>query len=268
MIDPDIASYYLIGTEERRLFDSEGRPRIEYLRTLELLDRFLPPAPGRILDVGGATGVYAVPLVERGYTVQVVDPMPLHVQRAQTIALERKFDRMSASVGDARDLSPFGGEHNAVLLLGPLYHLTEATDRARAFREAVRATRPGGVVVGVGISRFASLFDGLKRRLLHDETFRPIVEQDLVDGQHRNAALNEHLDMFTTAYFHLPGELEAEAIAAGLIDVRLFAVEGAAWVFEDTASIENQLFAARATESEPALLAATSHIMVVGSVAA
>ena len=66
-------------------------------------------------------------------------------------------------------------------MLGPLYHLTDAGERAAAFRASVRGTRRAGVVVGVGISRYASLLDGLKRNLLGDPVFRLIVERDIVD---------------------------------------------------------------------------------------
>src|SRR5215813_12979753 len=98
MLDPDVVTHYQLGLEEWRLF-VDGRPRLEYLRTLELLDRLLPVPPARILDVGGATGVYAVPLCERGYEVHVVDPIPLHVDRAHQIARDRHLRQMTASLG-------------------------------------------------------------------------------------------------------------------------------------------------------------------------
>jgi ubiquinone/menaquinone biosynthesis C-methylase UbiE len=263
-VDPDVAAHYELGLEESRLF-VDGRPRLEYLRTLELLDRLLPPAPARILDVGGGTGVYAVPLAERGYAVHVVDPIEGHVERARQVALEHDVAAVTASLGDARDLRSIGTGYDGVLLLGPLYHLVHADDRALAFREAVRVARPGGVVVAAGISRFASLLDGLRRRVLDDPVFRSIVERDLRDGQHRNPDVRGQPGYFTTAYFHLPAELEREARACGLRDVQLFAVEGPSWIVEDPDDIENQRFAARAVESEPSLLAASAHLLVAGT---
>ena len=266
MLDKNIRAHYNLGLEETRLL-IDGRQRLEYVRTLELLERILPIPPARVLDVGGATGVYAFPLAERGYEVTLVDPVPSQVERARELAAHAGFaDRVRAHVGDARDLRPFGGNHDAVLMLGPLYHLTDAAERATAFRESVRAARPGGVVVGVGISRYASLLDGLKRKLLDDPVFRPIVEQDIVDGQHRNPDVVGRPELFTTAYFHHPDELEREATNAGLTEVRLFAVEGPAWMCEDIDQLDCQLFAARAVESDRALMAATSHILVVGRV--
>ena len=263
VVDPDIAAHYALGFESSRLF-VDGRPRLEYVRTLELLDRHLPPPPGRILDIGGGTGVYAVPLVERGFEVHVIEPIERHVEQVAETARRRNLRGLTSELGDARDLSGATAGADAVLLLGPLYHLTEAWDRANALAEARRIVRPGGVVVAVGISRFASLMDGLKRRNLDDMVFRPIVQRDLESGQHRNPDVQTRPEFFTTAYFHRPEELRDEALTAGLVDVSLFAVEGPSWIVEDPADLDNQLFAARAVESEPALLGATSHIMMIG----
>jgi SAM-dependent methyltransferase len=263
MIDPDVVAHYEMGLEGSRLFRG-GRPRLEYVRTLELLGRFLPPPPAKVLDVGGGTGVYAVPLAHQGYKVHVVDPIQLHVDKARDAADEFELSGVIASVGDARDLAAFREGFDATLLLGPLYHLPDRSDRVLAFEEAMRATRPSGVVIAVGISRFASLIDGLKRRILGDVTFRAIVEQDLTDGVHRNPDVVGHPEWFTTAYMHLPDELRGEAQEAGLKDVSILSVEGPGWIVEDPDDLDLQLFAARRTESEPALLCATSHMMVIG----
>jgi protein-L-isoaspartate O-methyltransferase len=49
-----------------------------------LLDRLLPAPPARVLDVGGASGVYASWLSERGYQVHLIDPVPLHREQAMS----------------------------------------------------------------------------------------------------------------------------------------------------------------------------------------
>ncbi len=263
VMDPDVVAHYELGLEESRLF-VDGRPRLEHVRTLELLDRLLPPSPANVLDVGGGTGVYAVALAQRGYRVHVVDPIESHVNRVREAARDLDLPTITASLGDARDLTEFRRGYDATLLLGPLYHLPDPEDRHQALVQAVSATAPRGVIIAVGISRYASLIDGLKRRILADPAFRAIVGRDLVDGQHRNPDVQEHPEWFTTAYFHLPEELRFEGLQAGLEDVRLFAVEGVGWILEDLDDLDNQLFAVRATESEAALMAATSHIMVAG----
>jgi SAM-dependent methyltransferase len=139
MIAEDIRSYYAQGRELDRL--STGIGRLEFIRTWDVLMRTLPRAPARILDIGGGTGVYAAPLAEKGYQVHVIDPVPGHVAAAAACS------GVTASCGDARAIDEPDGEANAVLLLGPLYHLTDRKDRLRVWREAGRVARPGAPIV-------------------------------------------------------------------------------------------------------------------------
>jgi hypothetical protein len=88
-----------------------------------------------------------------------------------------------------------------------------------------------------------------------------MVAEDVRSGQHRNDAGASRPEWFTTAYFHRPEELLDEALDGGLTAVRLFAVEGPAWMVEDIDEIDTQLESARVIETEPALLAATPHIL-------
>src|SRR5207248_1072154 len=113
----------------------------------------------------------------------------------------------TAAVGDARRLDAQESAYDAVLLMGPLYHLVERSDRLQALREAMRVVRPGGRVIDVAISRFASLLDGLRNGWLADPVFRGIVEEDLRTGQHRNPQPELRPEWFTTAYFHRPDDL-------------------------------------------------------------
>jgi ubiquinone/menaquinone biosynthesis C-methylase UbiE len=64
-------------------------------------------------------------LIEAGSDVVLVDPVPLHVDRARQAGVS------SAVVGDARSLEFDDESFDAVLLLGPLYHLTEPHERVR-----------------------------------------------------------------------------------------------------------------------------------------
>jgi SAM-dependent methyltransferase len=149
MLSPEILAYYRRGGEHDRL--SAGAGRLEFLRTWDILTRALPAPPATVLDVGGATGAYAAPLARAGYAVTVVDPVPEHVAAAGALP------GVAAVEGDARELPVADGGADAVLLLGPLYHLAARDDRVAAWREAARAARPGALVAGAVISRFASL---------------------------------------------------------------------------------------------------------------
>jgi len=174
----------------------------------------------------------------------------------------------SCRVGDARDLDLPDGSADLVLLLGPLYHLTEAGDRARALKEAARVLQPGGWLFAAAISRFASALDGLARDLLSDLRFRRIVEQDLRDGQHRNPT--ERLDYFTTAYFHAPEELAAEVRAGGLVLDGVYGIEGPGWILPDVVERmadpnrrETLLDVARMLETVPAVLGCSAHLLAI-----
>ena len=245
---------------------TRGAGWLEFVRTQEVIRRHLPPGPLELLDVGGGAGVHAEWLADDGHTVHLIDPMPNHVAQAQRLA--RPGRRITAAVGDARSLEVDDDSTDAVLLLGPLYHLTKQADRVRALREAGRVIRPGGLVFVAAISRFASLLDGLSREFVFDPRFRPIVERALLDGQHRNPDRTPH--WFTTAYFHRPTDLADEASEAGLDSVEVVGVEGVAGWFhgifdrwDDPDQRETILFAARAIESEPSLLGASPHMLMV-----
>jgi ubiquinone/menaquinone biosynthesis C-methylase UbiE len=258
----EIAEFYARGAEQARLIDDPDG-QLEFLRTQVLLDRLLPPPPAAIADVGGGAGIHAAPMAERGYEVHLIDPVPLHVEQAAGLGLA------SALVGDAREL-PFEDERfDAVLLLGPLYHLPERADRVAALAEARRVVRPGGRVVAAAISRYASTIDGLSRHLLDEEGFEASVERDLVDGRHVNPERRPH--WFTTAYFHLPEDLPGELEDAGLASEGVFAIEGPAWFMAalrdhlgDPQRRERLLRALERVESAPSLLGASAHLLAVG----
>jgi 2-polyprenyl-3-methyl-5-hydroxy-6-metoxy-1,4-benzoquinol methylase len=250
--------------ESSRIRDGFGQ--LELVRTREIVERHLPAGRLTILDVGGGPGVHARWLAAAGHVVELVDPMPLHVATAAALATEGL--EVTAQLGDARALTQADGSFDVVLLLGPLYHLTERSGRVQAWREAFRVVKPGGLVFAAAISRFASLFSGLTDGILGDPRFRTIVERDLREGQHRNP--DRHPQWFTTAYFHHPDELEAEAAAAGLSVMEIVGVEGLAiWQrhleadWTDAARREPILVAARAVETEPSLRGLSPHLLVV-----
>ena len=76
-----VSEYYDRAPEETRL--QQGPFQLEEARTRELIQRFAPPPPGTIVDVGGAAGAYALWLAEVGYTVHLLDASPRLVAEAQ-----------------------------------------------------------------------------------------------------------------------------------------------------------------------------------------
>ena len=260
----EILAHYAEVREETRL--AAGWGALELARTREIIQRHLPPPPRAVLDVGGAAGVYSEWLGALGYETHLVDPVPRHVVEARRACPHLA----SAAIGDARALARRNASFEAVLLMGPLYHLTGREERVAALREARRVLRPGGLLFASAISRFASLLDGLVRGFLDDPLFASILEGDLREGQHRNPTRNP--EFFTTAFFHQPDELRDEVLEAGFRVIELAGVEGPVWVapdferrWSDPQERRRLLDLTRAVEHEPAIMGASQHLLAVAA---
>ena len=263
----EIVIHYEQGDEIQRLSSSRGQ--LEETRMRELISRHLPTTPAVVYDVGGGPGSYACWLARQGYEVHLVDPVPLHVEQASAASQSQPdYPIAELCVGDARHLDRADNSVDVVLMLGPLYHLTERNGRITALQESYRILRKGGIIFAVAISRYASTLRGMIDGIMDPEYIK-IVNHDLRDGQHRNP--NEHPEYFTTAFLHRPEELKSEIEAVGFDFQGLFGIQGPAWLLQN---LEEQwadpncrgrlLNIARSLESEPSMIGVSTHIMAIG----
>lgn len=225
--------------------------------------RHLPPPPARVLDVGGGPGVHAEWLLERGYDVYLLDPVEKHLAQASRLPLA------GIAKGDARELPCEDASADAVLLLGPLYHLPDREQRLAALREARRALKPRGILFASAISRWASLLHGLLDGFLDDPAFTALLDRDLATGQHENPTGEPRY--FTTSVLHRPEELREELHTAGFGSVDVLAVEGPCWLardleerWKDAERRSRILHLVRQVENEPALLGCSLHLLAIG----
>src|SRR5690348_3848893 len=86
-LQDEAAAHYASGYESERLMG--GGSRIELARTQEIVLRYAPSPPAVVYDIGGGPGVYARWLAGLGYTVHLVDAMPLHVEQARQASEQR-----------------------------------------------------------------------------------------------------------------------------------------------------------------------------------
>jgi 2-polyprenyl-3-methyl-5-hydroxy-6-metoxy-1,4-benzoquinol methylase len=207
--DDALRAYYERGMERERL--SDGRGDLEFTRTTEIVLRRLPAAPAVVADIGGGPGRYALWLASLGYQVEHRDLMPLHVE--QLAAEVAGMAGIHTAVGDVRHLDLPDASVDAVLLLGPLYHLTDRAERVRALRECARIVRPNGPVFAAAISRWAARIDGMLRERLY-LTYPAAL--DLIDEIDRTGMLPPLHEGAFTAFCHRPGELREELEEAGL----------------------------------------------------
>jgi S-adenosylmethionine-dependent methyltransferase len=175
----DIAAMYdrSVEDEHSRL----DRHQLEYDVTWRYLTRYLPPA-GSILEIGAATGRYTLALCRLGYSVTAVDLSTALLEECRRrLAAERLHRQARFVVADARDLRAVADVgFDAVLLMGPLYHLVVEEDRREALRQATDRLRNGGLVFSAFLSRLGILGDMMKRMpewVEHREQVRSLLER-------------------------------------------------------------------------------------------
>jgi len=163
MIDDvsDIAESYSSNPEGEH--SRLERHQLEYDLTWRYLDQYLP-SHGAILEVGAATGRYTLELAKRGYMLTAVDLSAALIEKCRkNLVDEGLASRVQLVVADARDLSKVTERRfDAVLLMGPLYHLGVEADRKLALQEAFDRLRAGGIIFSAFISRFGIMGDLIK----------------------------------------------------------------------------------------------------------
>ncbi|MBN1874490.1 MAG: methyltransferase domain-containing protein [Anaerolineae bacterium] len=219
----------LYAQDTLREWERMERHSTEFAVTLRALAEYLPPAPARVLDCGGGPGRYAIELTRRGYAVTLFDLTPELLALAEKKAVEAGIALAGYEQGTATDLSRFpDASFDAVLVMGPLYHLLEAADRRQVAAEAYRVVRPGGIVALAFITRYAGHHDALARyphRALEQvETYTKILET----GQ----LLPEEDRIGFVAYFTHPTEVDPLCREAGFKILTTLGVEGLASMHE------------------------------------
>lgn len=262
--DEAMHAYYERGEEADRLDTPIGR--VELARTKEIVLRHLPAPPAVVADIGGGPGRYATWLADLGHRVHHRDPVPLHVEHAR--AASARSVGVETAVGDARHVDLGGDSVDAVLLLGPLYHLPHRGERLTALAEARRIVRPGGVVFAAAISRWAARLHSV----LADRAYRELPEilAGHLDELERTGQVPPIHEAAFTGYAHRPDELRAEIVEAGFDVIELVNVEGPAGLLvdldqrlADPADTEVVLDSARAVEAVPELLGVGPHLLAV-----
>ena len=272
MIATDLEEFYGSRYDESLRLTSSIKGQLELARVRELVTRHMPITATRVADIGGGTGVHAQWLRGDGYEVDLIDPIPRHVEAARACGLR-------AHLGDARDLPWDEDQFDAALMAGPLYHLTDPDDRRAALREAARVVRPGGLVAAVAFNRHANLLGATLANQLLER--RPIIDDIEAAGfSYRNDRVSP-----ATYYTTIP-ELTDEMSSAGLNNIAILGLTGpggwlgividahfpdpADWpqTFASQGPLETALASARAADEHPELVPASTLWLAVGTVPA
>ncbi len=193
----------------------------EFEVTKRYLDRYITGSQ-KILDVGGGPGRYSIYLTEKGHEVTLLDLSGKNIRQAVEQAEKAGVHLDSCIHGDALRLSEYlykKEQFDAVLLMGPLYHLIREEDRKRALSEALGMLKPGGLIIAAFISTYAAIHDYASQ--LYDFGDIDHLLHYLEDSRnHEEDAVG-----FTTSYFSSEEEARGLMEQAGVKELAFAGVE-------------------------------------------
>lgn len=219
-----LTDFYNQYDEDARLCSPHGS--VEFLTTMRYIEKYLKPG-SRVLEIGAGTGRYSHALARKGHAVDAVELVEHNIEvfRQNT----RPGEKVTIRQGNALDLSAFADDtYDITLLLGPLYHLYNTEDKRQALCEAIRVTKPGGVVFAAYV-----ISDGC----LVDEGF---LHQSIDVADHLRRGLLDPVTFAATSapkdLFELVRKDEIDELMAPLGVKRLHyvAADGCALLLRDT----------------------------------
>ena len=193
----------------------------EFEVTRRYMQQYLA-TPQKVLDIGGGPGRYSIFLAQQGHEVTLLDLSGKNIRQAIEKAKEAGVHLDSCIHGNALWLSEYfykEEQYDAVLLMGPLYHLLQEEDRKKALAEALRVLKPGGLMIASFISNYAPLQDYASR--LKDLEDGERLLRYLEDGRNEKEDAVE----FTTSYFCSAREARDFMAEAGLTQLVFAGVE-------------------------------------------
>ena len=270
--EPVKAYYASFGEREWERLRNPDDGFMEYAITRKMLSKYLKPK-SRILDIGGGPGRYAMWLAHHHHHVVLADLSPelLAVARVKLSEAGETANVEEIVQADACDLSRWpDNSFDAVLSMGPLYHLIDANDRIKALSELLRVLRSDGVAFVALMPRYAFL----RRTLAMPDERRHLLQPEFVANiLEKGEFINDIPGRFTNGYGVRPAEVSPFFEKHGFKTLTLMAAEGIAGNLQrilseleqnDPATYQTALDVILSTANDPAILGMASHLLYIG----
>jgi SAM-dependent methyltransferase len=165
--------YYSNYDEDGRLRSKHGY--VEFHTTMRYIEKYLKPGD-RILEIGAGTGRYSHALARMGYQVDAVELVRHNIDIFNRNT--QPGEQVAIMQGNAMDLSAFpDNAYDITLLLGPMYHLFTVEEQKRALSEAIRVTRPGGVVYAAYCNNDATIVQYcFVRGMFKEQRYKDLID--------------------------------------------------------------------------------------------
>lgn len=236
-IDKTVLARYNAGIEKDRL--RTGMGIIEFERTKEILLERLPKPPAVIYDIGGGYGEYAWWLASLGYEVHLFDISETNIKMSEDLKHEYPNVQLeSAEVCDSRSIPRKSKSADAILLMGPLYSITEYEERILAIKESYRLLKDNGVLFTAALTPYGGLlhritvyrnFDDNKACELDDPNVISMFERALIDGTYINPERKIARGL-GSSHFHTAKGIKEELLCGGFKTESVHGVMGGAWL--------------------------------------
>lgn len=263
----EVYEFYNNGAEISRL--ERGLGVVEFYRSKEIILQYLGKNM-TIYDIGGGVGMYSQWLAKQGHNVTLIELAPTAVEYAKEhMSAQNPY---VAEVGDVRKIEKPDESADMVLLMGPLYHLQNESQRLKALNEANRVLKKGGLLIAAGISKFSSTTWALSVYgngcdFIDDDIYFNMLKTELSTGEHHRP--KEYPFIIAGAYFHTIDGLRDEVSKCGFTPINSHAVEGCIWFapkldekWQDENSRKRLLDILHQTEHEDTLMGMSPHFIV------
>lgn len=262
----EIIGYYNQYDEWGRL----DREPIEYKVNWHYIKKYLPEI-GKVLDNGAGPGKYSMELAKEGYNVTLSDLTPSLVDMAKSKATELKLNKHFSDflIADARELNMLEDEQfDASLMLGPMYHLQDETDRSKAITELKRVTKKGGLIFVAFMPRVRHIFTSI----LDPENWKPNNSMDAIHRFSQNGCFNHsEKGRFTGAYYFNIEDIKPFMESRGFESLELIGSNVGTFLTKDSWNYWKdkgeedklvELLIEKATD--PHILGISSHLLYIG----
>jgi ubiquinone/menaquinone biosynthesis C-methylase UbiE len=205
----EVIEFYNKYDEDNRLKSKTHLP--EYLITMKYIKRYLTPN-SKILEIGAGTGRYSIALADMGYDITSVELVPHNIEILKSkIKAEHKIKVFE---GNACDLSFIeDNTYDIVLLLGPIYHLFNDSDKHKALSEAIRVTKKGGVIYSAYCNNDTCVYKLFyKKKIMQyikderiDEDFHTVSSPDEIFELYRKSDIDKLMKNYDVTRLHFVG---------------------------------------------------------------
>lgn len=137
-----LEQYYNLYDEDGRLSSKHGK--VEFITTMKYIHDYVKPG-AKVLEVGAGTGRYSIALSREGYQVQAMELIEHNIEVFKSKLTDN--EHIDIKQGNALDLSVYDNNYfDAILILGPMYHLYNEEDKVQVLNEAKRILKKDGYI--------------------------------------------------------------------------------------------------------------------------